>query len=459
MTFASGPGTRPAWLVLPAALQPSAASSGSASGQPFAGSLSLADALARGLAYNLAVVVRVNNSRQARAEEAIARSVLMPNVTASATDTEQKLNLGALGLHLTPSVPGVSFPDTVGPFNVFDLRARVTQTVFDRSAIQAWRASQARTAAGEFQARDARAVVVLAVGAAYLQVSATEAGLRAAEAQLATATTLLERTIAQRNAGLATPLDVNRAQLQILAARQRISALRAEVATQKIDLARLVGIPPTDQYTLSTAVPFTPAPVLDVADAIVQATRERADLKAAEAQVRAAEHSLGSALAMRLPTAAVSADYGGSRATDASLQRTYAVGAAVRVPLWEGGRARGAIEQASAVLATRRAEFEDLRADVEAGVRKAFLTLQAAASQVDVAHQAEQVNGETLALARQRFEAGVGDNLSVVQAQQALAQADHEHIAAVFAHNLAKLTLARALGLAADGLSSFVAVP
>ena len=428
-------------------------------GQSAVQTLSLTEALTRAFAHNLIIVGRENAARVASAQETLARSALRPNLTASASDVEQKLNLGALGLQLTPSLPGFTYPDTVGPFNVFDLRTRASQTLFDRTAMRTWQASRATTEASGFGARDSRDTIALAVGTAYLRVAATEALLRAVDAQVATAAVLLERTTAQRDAGLATPLDVNRARVQWLADTQQVRSIRTDVATQKIDLARLVGLPPNVEYTLSTAAGFTPAPVVDVDDAIARARRDRADVQAAEAYVRAAEHSLASAQATRLPTVSVSADYGGSRASDASIQSTYTVGAFVRIPIWEGGRTRGAIEQATATLAMRRAELDDLRQEVEAQVRKAFLQLETSAGSVGVARQSAQITAETLALARQRFEAGVGDNLSVVQAQQAVAQAAHEQIAAVFAHNLLKLTLARALGRAAGGLSEFVSAP
>lgn len=427
--------------------------------RPFAGVLSLSDAVERGLAYSLSAIGLVHAARQARAQATLARSALMPQVAGWLSDQEQKINLAALGFRFDLPIPGFTLPETVGPFNVLDLRARVSQNVFDRTALNNYRAAQEAVRGSDLVARDSRDLIVLAVGGAYLQTMAARARLQSAAAQIETARTLFQRASQQRTAGLATPIDVNRAQVQVLVQQQRLTTLQADLAKQKINLARMIGLPATDQYELDTNVPFTSAPVINIDQAVKEAPQQRADVKAAEAHVRAAELALGAAEAGRLPSVAVSADYGASKANPIPAQSTYSVTAAVRIPIWEGGRAQGEIERAQAVLAQRRAELDDIRAEVEGDVRKAYLDLQAATSQVEVGRLNVDVTTENLTLTRQRFDAGIGDNLSVVQSQELVAVAELDYINSVFAHNLAKLALARAMGRAADGLSEFMKLP
>jgi outer membrane protein TolC len=155
----------------------------------------------------------------------------------------------------------------------------------------------------------------------------------------------------------------------------------------------------------------------------------------------------------------VTADYGVNRAEGTPAHQTYFIGAALRVPIWEGGRTDGRIEQADAALRQRRAELADLRADIEADVRKAYLDLQAAVSQVEAADAQLRVNTDTLALTRQRFDAGVSDNVSLVQSQELAAAAELDRINSVLAHNLAKLDLARAVGRAAEDFVAFLGLP
>jgi outer membrane protein TolC len=131
----------------------------------------------------------------------------------------------------------------------------------------------------------------------------------------------------------------------------------------------------------------------------------------------------------------------------------------VRVPIWQGGYAQGEIQQADAAVRQRRAELDDLSSQIAGDVRKTYLDVEATASQVDVALRNQSVARQTLDLTRQRYDAGISDNVEVVQAQESTAVAALDYINSVFAHNLAKLSLARAIGIAADRLPDFLKLP
>jgi outer membrane protein TolC len=242
----------------------------------------------------------------------------------------------------------------------------------------------------------------------------------------------------------------------MLTQRQRLLSLENDFAKQKINLARITGLPPNDRYEIANDVPFAAAAVASVGDAVKQALERRADIKAAEAQVRAAERARSAARAERLPSLSVSADYGAIGTNPAQSHGTFSVVGSLRVPIWQGGRVGGDIEQTDAALTQRQAELDDLRSRVEADVRDAYLDIQAAASQVDVARENLQVSRQNLDLTRQRFDAGVSDNLDVVQSQESVASAELDYINSVFAHNVAKLSLARATGCAAEDFAQFL---
>jgi len=299
--------------------------------------------------------------------------------------------------------------------------------------------------------------VVLAVAGSYLQVIAARARVEAARAQLTTANTLYQQDIGRLKFGQIAQIDVNRSRVEVLLDQERLITLQNDLAKQKIVLARLTGLPPNDQFEISNSVPYTPAPPIQLPDAIQQAQNQRADLKAAEAQVSAAERALAAARAERLPSGSVSADYGGI-GSPGQLRPTYTVAATLSVPIWSGGRTAGDIEQAQAALAQRRAELEDARSQVESEVRNAYLDVVAAANQVEVAQQNLDVNRETLGQTRIKFETGVSTNADVVQSQESVSSAQLDYIDSIFAHNLAKLSLARALGGAADKLTQFLNV-
>lgn len=426
---------------------------------PLTGRLALRDAVQRGLEFNLGAVNVGQALEQARGQRAIARSALLPNLVADLSATTQQLNLEAMGLRITSPFPDFTLPTIVGPFTTVDLRARLSQSVIDLRSWNTYRASSEAVRASQLAAEDMRDLVVLAVGGTYLQAIASRARVDSARAQLDTADTLLRQATERRRVGLVAQVDVDRSQIQVLTQQLRLTALQNDLAKQKINLLRMIGLPPTDAYELADVVPFSPAEAIDLEDALGRTREARADLQAAYARLRAADRALAAERAGRLPSVSVQADYGRIGATLPAGHGTYSVAGRVQVPLWQGGRTSGEIAQAEAVLAQRRAELEDLSSQVEADVRKAYLDLQAAASQVDLAQKNVAVTRQALDLTRQRFDAGVTDNVELVQAQEAVATADLDYINSVFAHNVGKLNMARAMGQAAERLEEVLALP
>jgi outer membrane protein TolC len=423
---------------------------------PFSGRLSLREAVDRALEFNLGAVGLTQAVRQARGQTKVARSALLPNLNASLSETVQQTNLQALGVRFNVPIPGFSAPTIVGPFNYFDLRASLSQTVWDLTARDNYRATKELVRANELSVEDARDLIVLAVGGTYLQTIAAKARIDAARAQLTTAEALFKQASEQRAAGVVAQIDLNRSQIQLLTQQQRLVSLDNDYAKLKIALARLAGLPVNEQYEISDAVPFAEAPPLSLDDALKQAFAQRADLKAAQAQVEAAERVRSAARAERLPSLAVRADYGVIGTNPSQSHGTFSVTGSVRVPIWQGGRTKGETEVAEAALAQRQAELEDLKGRIESDVRNAYFDLQAAASQVEVARKNIQVATQNLELTRQKLDAGVSDNVEVVQSQEALSTANTDYINSVFAHNLAKLSLARAIGRASEALPRFL---
>jgi len=444
-------------------LNPSVAISGPYSGSvrstsaiPFTGKLSLDEALKRALAYNLGAVGLTQTVRQNSAQVKTALSALLPNLNSSLSETVEQTDLAAFGLRISIPFPGVKIPTVAGPFNFFALQASLSQTVANLTAVDNYRAAKATARASQFSLEDARDMVTLAVGGAYLQVLAAEARVDAAQANLNTANAIFRQSSEQHQSGVLGRLNVDQSQLQTLAQQQQLITLRNDVAKQKINLARLTGIDPNSDYQLTDSFPFTPAPVESLNGAIVKAEQQRADLKAARAQVEAAAKSLAAARAERLPSASVNGYYEVIGTNPAQSHGAFSVVGTVSMPIWQGGKTEASIAQAQAVLAQRKAELDDTRGQIEAGVREAYLDLEAAAGQVALARQNLKVAQETLEMARARMEAGVINTVEVVQAQQTVSSAQLDVTNSVFAHNLAKLTLARAIGHAAEQLPSLL---
>ena len=451
------PGTTSSVNTLNPSVQISGAYGGSTrstTAMPFSGKLSLQEALERGLAFNLGAAGLAQAVRQTRAQVTVARSALLPNINGNLSETVQQSDLAAMGLRI--SVPGFHIPTIAGPFNYFALQASLSQTVANLTALDNYRSAQATARASQYSLQDARDLVTLAVGGAYLQVLAAQARVDAAQSQLDTANAVFHQSTEQHAEGVLGRLNVDQSQVRTLTQQQQIITLRNDLAKQKINLARLTGLAPNAGYQLTDSFPFSPAPVRDVDAAVAQAEQQRADLKAAQSQVEAARKAVSAARAERLPSVAVSGDYQVIGTNPAQSHGAFTVVGSLAIPLWQGGRTAGDIAQAEAVLAQRQAELDDARGQIEAQVRQAYLDLEASAGQVELARKNLQVAQETLEMTRARMEAGVINTVEVVQAQQTVASAQLDQIDSVFAHNLAKLSLARALGHATDQLPSLL---
>lgn len=413
-------------------------------------SLSLQDAIQRGLHYNLGLLVGDQSTRSARAAELRARASLLPNLSGRIGDTYEQVNLAAFGFNF--KFPGVNIPSIVGPFNVFDARAYFSQSVVDFTAIHNRRSAAEAARATDLTQRDARDIVVQLVASAYMQVIADAALVDDAQSQVKQAQTLYQRALDLKNAGLTPAIDALRAQVELQSEQTRLRSFQNDQAKDMLGLARLIGIPLEQNFVLVDKMPYTPTTGLTVEASLERALKNRADYQAAAAQVRAAELSKKAAISERLPAADVNADYGAIGSSPWSSHGTFTLTGSVRFSIFDSGRIRADIEQADAALQQRKAELADLRQRIDQEVRNALLDLQTAADQVAVAGSSVELARQTLTQAQDRFGAGVADNIEVVQAQTALVNASQTYITSVYAHNLAKVALSRSLGVADQGI-------
>ena len=433
-------------LQAPASFQGSVPS-GAVSGEAI--SLSLDDALQRGLRYNLGAINSQQSLRQTRGQTIVARSALLPNLNGDLRETVEQIDLASFGFKFSvPPSLGFSFPNIVGPFNYFDLRGYLTQKLADVQALRTYQSVREERRAAELSVGDARELVVYVVTAGYLQVIAEAARVDSAKAQVDSAQAIFQQASDRFNAGLSARIDRTRSQVELQTQQQRLTSEQASYGKQKIALARLVGLPSGQDYVLTDVIPYAPLENLTLEQAMDLAAHNRFDLKAAEAQMTAATLARKAAVAERYPTLNVAADYGVIGVNPAQSHGTFSVNGQLSFPIWAGGRARGDIEQADANLQHLRAVYDDLRARVEADVRSAYLDLTAAAQQVGVSQSRRDLARDELVQSRDRFASGVADTVEVVQAQEAVASAEQDYIASLNAHNLAKASVARAAGQA-----------
>jgi len=404
--------------------------------------LSFSEALKRALSYNLGTVLSEQSLQATRGVRMLALSQLLPKVTTGVSEVQQQVNLAAFGFEPTPGRPSV-----VGPFNVFDVRAYVSQTILDFSALNRYRAETENVKAAQLNVVNSRDLVVYVCSNLYLQAVASQSRIEATRAQVHTAQILYDLALDQKAAGVVPGIEVLRAQVELQAQKQRLIVEEDRFAKDKLALARAIGLPLGQEFSLSEGMSYVPFPEMSLDETVQRAYRDRPDYQSAQARVRAAQSSRKAAQAGRLPTLNFSADYGDIGQSPWESHGTFTIATSFRLPIFLGGSVRARVLEADAVLRQREAELEDFRGRIYYEVRSAFLDLQAAADSVQVADIANKLAKEQVDQSQDRFRAGATNNVEVVQAQEALARASESYISSLHAHNAAKLALAKAIGI------------
>ena len=413
--------------------------------------LSLEDAVARGLKQNLGGALATDVVTDARGQRWQALSELLPNVVTDTGFGVHQVNVkAAFGLTIRGE------PPIIGPFGYFDSRAYLTQSAFDWASIERARSSQAQVRSAEFSSKDAREIVVLVIVSNYLLVIADQSEVDSATSQRDTAKALFQQTSDQKTAGLASAVDVLRSQVQLQSREQKLLVAQNSLAKQKLVLARAIGLAPGQKFEITSRVPYRELTPSSLDEAIQSAYRARADFQSQMNQVRSAELARRAASAERYPSLGVETDYGLSGVNPGSSHGTVDAAATLRIPIFQGGRVHGDNLRADASLTRERQRLEDLRAKIDQEVRDAYLDLEAAAQEVSVEKSAVTLASQTLEQSRDRFVSGVTDNIEVVQAQDVLAVATDSYIASLYSHNLAKISLARAIGVAESGFAEYL---
>src|SRR5467141_373874 len=395
--------------------------------------LSLSDALDRGLKYNLGLIESDVRTRTTRAERLRSLNELLPNVSATISQTVEQVNLRALGL----KIPIAGFPVIVGPFGVQDARGNVSQNLFDWNSVENLRASNERLKAS-------------------LQVIADSSTIESQQAQLSTSQALYQRARDQRAAGVAAHIDELRAQVESQTQQQRLIAARDQRSKDMLNLARAIGLPAGQEFTLADNVPYAPLEGVSLDKALQDAYATRPDYLSAQLEARAAKLSRKAAVAENFPTVTSSANYGDIGPNFGNSHGTFTASASVNIPIFQGTRVKADVLEADATLQQKQAQLEDLKGRIDQDVRDAFFDLDSASELVKVAESNKDLARESLSEAQDRFGAGVTDNIEVVQAQESVSSADQAYISSLYASNIAKVQLARAVGNAEQAVKGYL---
>ena len=406
--------------------------------------ISLNDAIQRGLKNNLGVILSGTQTASAKAQKLSDLQPLLPDVEFNAVEAVQQVDLAAEGLR----IPG--FPTIIGPFGYTDLRGSLTWSLLNIKSLRTYLAAKHNFRAAQLSDQDARDMVVLAVGNAYLMVLADEGLVDSYQAQVATSKVSLDQASASHEAGTAPRIDVLRAQVDYQSQQQGLIVAQNRLEKDKLALARAIGLPLEQKFNLTDTEPYAPFDHMDVGALVKQAHANRKDLAAMMEQTIAAEEQRKGATADRYPTIRFNGDYG---VIGPNLGTSHGTGSAqgtLSVPLFKEFSLRGEAEIAQSQLDTQKAQTSDMSAQVDADVRDALLDIEATEKQVDVARSSVDLAREALSDAQQRYANGVSDNLAVSDAQQSVAQANNQYVVSLYRNDVAKLNLARSLGAGQD---------
>ncbi|MET0399961.1 MAG: TolC family protein [Longimicrobiaceae bacterium] len=390
--------------------------------------------------------LRVEES-EARARQ--ARGALLPTVGATVGNLDRTFNRASMGIEF-PAIPGQApIPDLIGPFDNFDARLKLTQTLFDPAGFVRTRAAR-EAVAGSTAERDVAAEAAAQRAAAtYLRAGRAGAVVSARREDVRLAEELVALAREQLAAGVSTAIDVTRAESQRVAAVGMMRVAENGAAQAQIELARALGVDPGTRFALSDTLPGDAgAAAADAGEATRRALAARPDLRSAAALETVAKTQRRSIRAERLPRLDLVADWGVNGPSVEDAISTRQVGVQVSLPLVDGLRRESRLAEQDAVVREAQLRHVDLRRQIEAEVRSALLDAESGREQQEVAAERLRLAEEELGQARERFANGVAGNIELISAQSSLVRARDAVIDARYATAQARVSLARAVGAA-----------
>ncbi len=403
--------------------------------------LTLHDAVQLALKQNPQVQIAILNLAQSGQDRNIARSQLLPQASLAASDEALRGNIEtALGRRF----PGI--PQHIGPFQIFTAGTQFGMPIFDLTLWRRWQSAGQAVRASQAQSESVREQVVLLVVSQYLGCLRADANVRAAQSRVDLAQALYDQAADLQKHGVATGLDALRANVELQNEKQTLIVARTALETSLYGLVRLLNLDPHQTIELDDKLGFFETPDFGVAQSLESAYQSRPELRVLEAQTKALYDQKRAVMESRLPALTFTGGWAQQGISAATVIPTYQYQVGVEMPLFTSGRIRAEVAKADLELKKIDQQRQDLRSQIALEVKTAIANLDSARHEVDVANLGVQLAQEEVGQARDRFSAGVANNIEVIEAQDALARANDNQIAALYRFNQARADLARALG-------------
>ena len=403
--------------------------------------LTLDQAVSLALKQNPTAQIAILTAAESVQDKNVARAALLPQANLSVTDTVERLNLQAF---LGARIPG--FPQHAGPFQVFSAGPVFSAPVFDLTLFRRYQAARETANASKADSLSTREQVILLVVSQYIGTLRAVANVQASQSRVELAQALYDQAADVQKEGVGTGIDTLRANVELQNEKQRLLEAEADRDTSLFGLSRLLNLDPRQVIELGDSLSFFDTPQPDVISSIDSALAERQEWKALQEQLKSAGLQKKASSESRLPKVDFTGNWaylGGSSTTGIP---TYNYEAEVSVPLFTGGRIHAEIVRADLEIQKLQQQEDDLRNQIALDVKTALINLDSARNQVAVANLGVQLSKEEVDQARDRFKAGVANNIEVIQAQDSLARANDNQIAALYRFNQARADYARSIG-------------
>jgi len=405
--------------------------------------LTLAGAVDMALKQNLDIQIANIETAARQQDRAIARSELLPHASFEVDDSVNRHNLRAL---LGIEIPIASVPHSIGPYEAVHVGPTFSAPVFDLALVRQYQASGHRLLASRADEQTVREETVLLTVSEYMAHLRALASITAAESRVELATRLAHQADDLLADGVASKIDVSRAEVRLREERQRLVDAQRDSDTTFYALKRILNVPDSQQMEFGDQQDFFQTPSLDLSDPLATALVQRSELHSLSESIKAARLGHKAAVADSAPRFTVDGFWNEQGATFGSATPGYQYQIRMGVPIFSGGRLRA--ERRSTALAEQRTQrqFAEERNLVTEQVRDGQVELEAALHQVELGREEVQLANEEVSLSQGRFQSGVIDNIEVTAAQDSLARANDAEIGALFRYNIARAQLARAIG-------------
>ena len=405
--------------------------------------LTLDQAVGLALKQNPTVQIAILQAAESAQDRNIRRADLLPQANATVSDEAQKVNLLAQFGGRTP-FPG--FPKSLGPYQVFSAGPSFGTPVFDLTLWRRYQAARSTVSASKASSLSTREQVILLVVSQYIGTLRAVANVQASESRVSLAQALYDQAADLQKEGVGTGIDTLRANVELQNEKQRLIEAETDRQTSLFALIRLLNLDPRQAIELGDSLSFFDTPQPEVQPSIELALADRQEWKALESQIKAAEYQKKASQDSRLPSLRFDGNFTYLGTSGNTTLPTYTYEASVNMPLFTGGRIHAEIVRADLEIKKLGQQKDDLRNQIALDVKTALLNLQSARNEVQVANLGVQLSKEEVDQARDRFKAGVANNIEVIQAQDSLARANDNQIAALYRFNQARADLARSIG-------------